>query len=235
MEKRRKFRIGDEMLSGSVSFGHSATAACSCGRISFFSQIGEQMLTQFRLWIGRYSLLSAKLLTGIRDEREVRTGCYVFLPPGNPSTEPKFMLEIQFPYFECFAWKLRFFSLSFFPFVFVFIALLRFYTWNKMRGGLGRWESTCWRAFDLSNARRVFSSRAFIHWMITIILTFLRILEKEKIPLLWSTFNNSGVNNFVAVCEENVQITTFGNKYTFTYTSRLLINLGGSIYFSCIF
>ena len=89
------------------------------------------MLTQFRLWIGRYSL-SAKLLTGIRDEREVRTGCYaVFLPPGNPSTSRNLCWKYNSPVPNASPGNFVFFS--FFFLVFFFIALLRFYTWNKAR------------------------------------------------------------------------------------------------------
>lgn len=49
----------------------------SRGRISLFSQIGEQMLTQFQVRIGP-PLALPKLLTRIRDERQVRA---VVTPP----------------------------------------------------------------------------------------------------------------------------------------------------------
>lgn len=59
------------------------TPLLSCGRISFFSQIGEQMLTQFQLWIGPLLALP-KLLTRIRDERQVRV--VVTSPASAPPT-----------------------------------------------------------------------------------------------------------------------------------------------------
>lgn len=55
----------------------SSSLLLSRGRISLFSQIGEQMLTQFQLRIGP-PLALPKLLTRIRDERQVRA---VVTPP----------------------------------------------------------------------------------------------------------------------------------------------------------
>lgn len=135
-DEKQKFPINGEKLSGWISFD-IAEAVCSCERISFFSQIGEQMLTQFQLWIGRYSLFQNCWLEYAMSEK-LGWLLRCLSPTGKAIDQPKFMLEIQFPDPKCFAWKLHFLSSS--------SAFVREIKWDN------NWhsESTCWRSFDLS-------------------------------------------------------------------------------------
>lgn len=135
-DEKQKFPINGEKLSGWISFD-IAEAVCSCERISFFSQIGEQMLTQFQLWIGRYSLFQNCWLEYAMSEK-LGWLLRCLSPTGKAIDQPKFMLEIQFPDPKCFAWKLHFLSSS--------SAFVREIKWDN------NWhsESTCWWSFDLS-------------------------------------------------------------------------------------